>query len=116
MQFSDYQQYIVPALVIVFFGWRIMKFKKVKSNLPKLIEEGAIIVDVRSPEEFRQGSRPGSKNIPLGEIGTRLKELDPQKTIILCCASGTRSGMAASILKSNGFEKVFNAGPWTNTL
>lgn len=116
MQFSDFQPYIVPALVVLFFGWRILKFKKVKTHLPKLIEDGAIVVDVRSPEEFRQGSRPGSKNIPLGELGQRFKELNPTKTIILCCASGTRSGMAATILKSNGFESVVNAGPWTNTL
>ncbi len=85
-------------------------------QLPELIKNGAIIVDVRSPIEFEQGSRPGSLNIPLDQIASRLKELDKNKTIILCCASGARSGMALGILKANGFANVINAGSWANTL
>jgi rhodanese-related sulfurtransferase len=42
--------------------------------------------------------------------------LDKSKTIILCCASGTRSGMAFGILKKNGFKNILNAGAWNNTL
>ena len=44
------------------------------------------------------------------------KDLDRSKTIILCCASGTRSAAAMGILKKHGFENLLNAGPWTNTL
>jgi rhodanese-related sulfurtransferase len=107
---------LLPIAIVAFFVWRWSKFKKVKSEMPKLIAEGALVVDVRSPSEFRQGSRPGSINIPLNEIGARLQEIDKAKTIVLCCASGSRSGMAAGILKQNGFSKVVNAGPWSNTL
>lgn len=116
MNFTDYQTYLIPIVFVAFVVWRRSKFKKVKSDMPQLIQNGAIVVDVRSPGEFKQGCRPGSVNIPLNEIGSRLKEIDKTKTVILCCASGSRSGMAAGILKQNGFSSVINAGPWSNTL
>lgn len=116
MNILDFQGYIITIMIIGFFAWRFFKFRKVKLALPKLIESGAIVVDVRSSEEFKQGSRPGSLNIPLNDINARLHELDRNKTIILCCASGSRSGFALAILKQNGFSNVINAGPWPNTL
>lgn len=116
MNFQNYENYLFPLALVGFFVWRFLKFKKVKAAIPQLLDQGAIIVDVRSPAEFQQGSRPGSLNIPLDEINSRSKELDKSKTIILCCASGTRSGMAVGILKKNGFAHVINAGPWTNTI
>ena len=45
---------------------------------------------------------------------SRLKELDKNKPIVVCCASGARSEAALRILKQNGFAEVINAGPWTN--
>lgn len=116
MNLQDYQSYFIPLAIIGFFAWRFLKFKKVKSKMPSLIEKGALVVDVRSPSEFQQGSRPGSLNIPLNEINARSRELDKNKTVVLCCASGSRSGIAVGILKKNGFRNVINAGPWTNTL
>ncbi len=116
MNLQDIQAYLIPVAIVGFFGWRFLRFKKIKASMPQLIENGAIVVDVRSASEFQQGSRPGSINIPLSEINSRSKELDKKKAIVLCCASGTRSGMAVGILKKNGFSKVINAGPWTNTL
>jgi rhodanese-related sulfurtransferase len=116
MNLQEYQSYLFPVAIVGFFIWRFLKFKKVKTEMPSLIENGALVVDVRSPGEFQQGSRPGSINIPLNEISARSKELDKNRTVVLCCASGSRSGMAVGILKKNGFSKVINAGPWTNTL
>lgn len=116
MNFQDPQFYFFPVLIIGFLAWRSLRFRKIKASMPQLIRDGAIVVDVRSAIEFRQGSRPGSINIPLNELDSRSKEIDKLKTVILCCASGARSGMAAGILKKNGFESVLNAGPWTNTL
>ncbi|OGR59095.1 MAG: hypothetical protein A2X36_16900 [Elusimicrobia bacterium GWA2_69_24] len=84
--------------------------------MPELLARGAVIVDVRSPGEFAGGNRPGSINIPLDELPARAKELDPSKPVIVCCASGTRSGIARGILMAKGFREVLNAGPWTNTL
>lgn len=72
----------------------------------------AVIVDVRTPGEFRQGAIKGSKNIPLQELNNHLDELKKlNRPLITCCASGMRSGSAASILKRNGIE-VVNGGGW----
>lgn len=113
---NEFSQFLVPGLIVAYFIWRFVSLRRVRGVLPKLLAEGAVVVDVRSPAEFRQGSRPGSINIPLTDLPARSKELDREKTIVLCCASGARSGMAVGILKANGFERVVNAGPWTNTL
>jgi len=80
----------------------------------ELIKSGkATIVDVRSPLEFMGGHVAGSINIPLQEIQARLKEFSQMQNIVLCCASGNRSGQAAMFLKQNGIECV-NGGSWMN--
>ena len=53
---------------------------------------------------------------PLGGLDARAGELDASKPVIVCCASGTRSAMAAAVLARRGFKEVVNAGPWANTL
>ena len=63
------------------------------------------ILDVRSPGEFMGGNVAGSKNIPLQEIPTRIDEIrGMEQPLILCCASGNRSGQAEMYLKSQGIE------------
>ena len=73
---------------------------------------GATIIDVRSKEEFQGGHLKNSINIPLDKLTHGLKKLDKNKPIITCCASGMRSASARSMLKSNGFELVYNGGSW----
>lgn len=70
------------------------------------------IVDVRSHIEFMGGNVAGSINIPLQEIQQRLEEIKslPQP-IVLCCASGNRSGQATAFLKSCGIQ-CENGGSW----
>lgn len=81
-------------------------------NIEELIKTGkATIVDVRTPSEFMGGHVVGSINVPLQEIPNRLTEFKNMKNIILCCASGGRSGQAASFLTQNGIE-CENAGSW----
>ena len=76
------------------------------------MNEGAIILDVRSPEEFAGGHAKGSKNIPLGKVESKMNTIKKwNKPVIACCASGMRSGSAVSILKQNGVE-AYNAGSW----
>ncbi len=95
-------------------AWVVLRRRGIPADqLSQLLERGAQVVDVRSPAEFRGGHVPGSKNIPLDQIQTRSKELDPSKPVLLCCASGSRSGMAIALLKRQGFTDVHNAGPWT---
>jgi rhodanese-related sulfurtransferase len=70
------------------------------------------IVDVRTPGEFMGGHVAGSINIPLQEIPQRIDEFKSmQQPIILCCASGNRSGQATAFLKSHGIE-CSNGGSW----
>ncbi|MDX2174587.1 MAG: rhodanese-like domain-containing protein [Bacteroidota bacterium] len=83
-------------------------------NIEELIKNGkATIVDVRTPAEFMGGHVVGSINIPLQEIPKRLTEFKSMRYIILCCASGGRSGQATLFLKQNGIE-CENAGSWLN--
>ena len=74
--------------------------------------EGKVIVDVRSREEFSGGHVVGSINIPLQEINDRMDELLQAETLVFCCASGGRSGMATQLLQQNGHANVFNGGSW----
>lgn len=72
----------------------------------------AVIIDVRSPAEFKQGHVRGAVNIPLEKIPHNLKKIKKYgRPVITCCASGRRSGMAASLLKENGIS-AWNGGPW----
>lgn len=70
------------------------------------------IIDVRTPQEFMGGNVQGSINIPLHEIQDRMDELKQfGGPIILCCASGGRSGQATAFLKHHGIE-CENGGSW----
>lgn len=81
----------------------------------ELLKSGGVIIDVRSPQEFKSGHIPGSKNYPLNELDSHMKKLkDKNQPIIACCASGMRSGSAKSIFKSKGYTQVYNGGGWRN--
>lgn len=76
------------------------------------LENGAIIIDVRTPAEYSGGHVKGSVNIPLNEISSKVGKIKAyKKPIVTCCRSGARSGSAASILKGQGIE-VHNGGSW----
>jgi phage shock protein E len=83
-------------------------------ELEELKAAGAQIVDVRTPAEFEQGHVPGSVNIPLDQVMARMLEIDRSRPVLLCCASGGRSGMAKQMLEREGYAQAHNAGPWTN--
>ena len=75
--------------------------------------ETATIVDVRSPGEFAGGHVQGSINIPLDQVESRLEEFKKMSTpLVLCCASGGRSGMATEYLQSEGLTELYNGGGW----
>ena len=83
-----------------------------KVDLQEVISDGAVILDVRTKEEYQSGHLRNSINIPLDKLPQNLKKLNKNKSIITCCASGSRSASARKILKSNGFEQVYNGGSW----
>ena len=82
-------------------------------NIEKIISENqGTIVDVRSYGEFIGGHVADSINIPLNEIPQRIAELQQLKApLILCCASGNRSGQAQQFLSQHGIES-YNGGSW----
>jgi len=84
-------------------------------NIEKIIKEKqGTIVDVRTPSEFMGGNVSGSINLPLQEIQQRLDEIKTLKApLVLCCASGARSGMATQFLSNLGIE-CYNGGSWLN--
>jgi rhodanese-related sulfurtransferase len=84
---------ILLGLVVAYFVWRVLSSLLVRRRLPALLKEGAQVVDVRSAAEFAGGHALGSVNIPLQEIDVRAQELDRNRPVIVCCASGTRSAM-----------------------
>ena len=102
-----------PLLAIAaWFAYKWWNSRRVVQLLPELKTRGAVLVDVRSAQEFAAGQATGTINIPLQELGSRLHELSKSSPVVLCCASGTRSGMAKMLLKKNGFKEVHNVGTW----
>jgi len=80
--------------------------------LKAIASNGALIIDVRTREEFKHGNHPKSVNIPLSELSGKISDLKAkQKTIIACCQSGSRSSMAVSLMRKNGLD-AYNAGSW----
>lgn len=82
-------------------------------DIEKIIAKNlGTIVDVRTFVEFSGGNVVGSINIPLNEIPARMEELKSLKApLILCCASGGRSGQAQQYLSQNNIE-CYNGGSW----
>jgi rhodanese-related sulfurtransferase len=73
----------------------------------RLINDGAVVVDVREPSEFAAGHVIDSRNIPVAQIASRAGELPANKAVIVLCASGSRSSRAAAALRKAGRADVF---------
>ena len=81
-------------------------------KIGEYLQNGAVIIDVRTPGEFADGHAHGSINIPLNAIAGQINKIKKyKKPIITCCRSGARSGTAANILNNNGIDSI-NGGPW----
>ncbi|EJL72175.1 rhodanese-like domain-containing protein [Chryseobacterium populi] len=86
-----------------------------KTDYAVLLKEGAIILDVRTKNEYDGGHIKNSVNIPVDQLQKNLSKLkDKNKPIITCCASGMRSASAKSILQNNGYKNVHNGGGWSS--
>jgi len=83
-------------------------------DFQEIIKKGAIIIDVRTKEEFDCGHITGSLNVPLDSFANCLAWLVKDVPVILVCASGARSGIAKMILEANNYKQVYNAGAWDN--
>ena len=106
---------IIGGILLFFYvSYRTYRIATLDKGLGNKIEKGAIILDVRTAQEFNMSHINGSLNISLGTIRERYVELDPKKTYIICCSHGLRSVKAESILKEKGFKHVYNGGAWSD--
>jgi phage shock protein E len=84
------------------------------TDFKMLQQQGAVIIDVRTSGEFSGGHINGAVNIPVDIIRSKINDIKKKgKPVITCCASGMRSGSAASILKQAGIE-AYNGGSWVS--
>ena len=111
-----FKQYWPLLALVLWFGYKWWSARRVVARLPALRQQGATLVDVRSPAEYAAGHAPDTLNIPLPELGSRLGEIPKTAPVVVCCASGARSGMAGMVLRKNGYAQVFNVGKWSNLL
>lgn len=81
-------------------------------SLNSILAGGALLVDVRSPNELKSGQVLGAINIPLNQVAGNLDTFKNQKNIIVYCRTGTRAAVAQTILQSNGITNVTNGGSW----
>ncbi|MCU0389447.1 MAG: rhodanese-like domain-containing protein [Chitinophagaceae bacterium] len=86
---------------------------KPKADIKALVQQGAVIIDVRTPREFKEGHIENSLNYSLDTLKSHIPELKKKnKPVITVCRSGARSGVGQSMLKDHGVE-AYNGGPWT---
>jgi rhodanese-related sulfurtransferase len=71
-------------------------------------EAGAVLIDVREPDEWRAGHARGARHIPLAQLPASLDDLPREAPVYLICATGNRSRNAAAFLQKNGFSRPVN--------
>lgn len=80
------------------------------------LAQGAAVIDVREPAEYRTGHLPGAVSIPMGQLPSRLGEIDRSRPVYVVCASGNRSSAMVDVLTAAGFDAFNIAGgtsAWT---
>ncbi|MEZ4320249.1 MAG: rhodanese-like domain-containing protein [Myxococcota bacterium] len=95
---------IAIAVAVGFALWFSLRPKGDPAALRAFLERGALVLDVRTPGEFRRLHAKTARNIPVDELGARVGELGAPGPIVVYCASGMRSRRATQILQGQGFE------------
>lgn len=101
---------LIPILIFVIQcnSPRSVESKNPEMSIKKQIEKGAFLVDVRTPEEFAEGSVKGAVNIPLDQVESRVNEFKGKSSVIVFCRTGNRSEQAIEILEKNGIKNIEN--------
>jgi rhodanese-related sulfurtransferase len=99
-------------VALYFYLWRssVTAFK----NARDYQRQGGLLIDVRSPAEFKSGHLPRAVNLQLNELDTSVPRLTQNKNqiVLLHCKTGLRSGLAAQRLRRQGYTRAFNLGPY----
>jgi phage shock protein E len=86
-------------------------------GIREALQEGAVIIDLRTAYEYDQGHIPHALNIPADRIKANIGRIrDLRKPVILCCAGGNHCWEAAEFLRGAGIPKVINGGDWQSLL
>lgn len=98
-------------LAVLFVLFIVIKSKMMSRSIGGFIKAGALVIDVRSRQEFEQGHFSTAVNIPVDQFEARLQEVGPNKErpVIVYCHAGTRAAVVSEILKKNGYLKIINA-------
>jgi phage shock protein E len=99
------------ALAVLFIIYLVVRSKRSGSVIAEYLKAGALVIDVRTKQEFDGGHFSAALSIPVDQFESRLREVgaDKGKPIIVYCHAGSRAAVAETILKKNGFTKVINA-------
>ena len=85
-----------------------------KVDKHQLIKEGALLIDVRSKNEFKAGHPEKAINMPLPNLSSQIEKIKKEnKKVVTVCQSGMRSAQAKRLLKQSGIE-AYNGGSWHN--
>jgi rhodanese-related sulfurtransferase len=79
-------------------------------ELARLRESGAVVVDVREPDEYASFHVPDARLIPLADVPERIEEIPDDQQVYVICATGSRSARAAEFLNRQGYDAVNVAG------
>lgn len=108
----------VVALVlasVAWFGFGPKADAQSSQAAHKAVENGAVLLDVRTPEEFGAGHIPGAVNIPVQQLEKRIAEVgSSDKQVVVYCRSGNRSAKAKRMLEQAGFKDVIDLGAMTD--
>ena len=94
------------AATVLAAGYRDIKATEAKSLFAA--NKNVFLLDVRTPEEFRQGRLQGAVLIPINEVERRIGEIPRNRPIVVYCAVGSRSGLVAGFLSRKGYREVYN--------
>lgn len=91
------------------------RFLAIRDEVDRALREGARLVDVRTASEFSGGHLAGALNLPLGELGAGARKLGEKgRTLVVYCASGSRSAVAVPLLTGLGYKRVLDLGAMAN--
>ncbi|HAE38786.1 MAG TPA: rhodanese-like domain-containing protein [Candidatus Riflebacteria bacterium] len=104
------QLIIIAAIIIFFLLKRLGQISPQKAR--ELKDAGAVIIDVRSAEEYADGHVEDAINVPLDQLGEKIASVAPdrQQALLVYCLSGTRSALARRILRGRQYTNVYNLG------